>query len=452
MAKKLWSIPHDHYSAVGLGVGDPDDDGEREVVWGSGNSGGRGGSALMVGSPSTLAVEWHSDNSDGPYFTASGDVDHDGQGEIVVSSTGANDGYGGGTIYVYDAVTHALEWSVSQTNHIGETRQLGVAQLDSDPALEIIAGDYLFTAYSRLWIYDGSSQALEYDTQDFLTGWPAAFVTAELDQDGIDELVVGLTDGRVKVLHGATATVQWESGSLGMNIIDLDTGDLDGDGVIELAVLANTGVYIFSTASWAQEKFIPAGVQFGVKVVIANEDQAGPGELLLLTGDGYPGNAALQALNGVTYQQLWQRAFTGIYIRNLEAVDLDADGVQEIILSGGYKADFGNSGASYLAIGCHHYPLFWEYEMSGQRWGMIQDTHVADVDGDGQLEFMFGSSSAAQLSEITHRIITSQRTFLPAVTKPHPPRGIHGFVTKNGAPAGGIGVELRWLNGHTGPS
>ena len=67
--------------------------------------------ALYVGSWINQAVDWGSDDLDGPLYVAANDIDLDGQGEFVLASRSTTSGYEGGTIRVYDGLTHQVDWS-----------------------------------------------------------------------------------------------------------------------------------------------------------------------------------------------------------------------------------------------------------------------------------------------------------------------------------------------------
>ena len=117
----LWTLPVKSYTIGGIGVGDVNDDGITEIIWGADNSTLVGG-GLFIASWVNQTLLWHSDGMVGPLLVASGDIDLDGQVEIVMASVSASiiNRYNA-MIYVYDGATHQVEWSFS----VGDAAQSG---------------------------------------------------------------------------------------------------------------------------------------------------------------------------------------------------------------------------------------------------------------------------------------------------------------------------------------
>ena len=100
-----------------LESGDANNDGTNEILFGAGLS-STGRDVLIAGSWKGQSVQWVSEDLDGPFHVAAGDVDLDGREEIVMASYGSDSDYQGGTLKVYDGRTHRLEWSTPQRFHI----------------------------------------------------------------------------------------------------------------------------------------------------------------------------------------------------------------------------------------------------------------------------------------------------------------------------------------------
>jgi outer membrane protein assembly factor BamB len=180
-----WKSPDTNGDVEGIVVADSDGDGNLEITGGNGyryfqgyafqyRFKGEGG----VGSPPVYEQVWFSDNI-GPkaYGLGVGDIDGDGTKEIVV---GNQPGY----IWVFDGATRQVKWK----SELLGSDILGIAlcDIDQDGALEIIAGQGGYqgkadftSAYTEphIIIIDGKTKAVEakLGEQDYLElGFQAA--------------------------------------------------------------------------------------------------------------------------------------------------------------------------------------------------------------------------------------------------------------------------------------
>ncbi|MBM4248041.1 MAG: hypothetical protein FJ149_01120 [Euryarchaeota archaeon] len=180
-----WKSPDTNGDVEGLVVADTDGDGGPEITGGNGyryfqgyafqyRFRGSGG----VGSPPAYEQVWFSDNI-GPkaFGLGVGDIDGDGKREMVV---GNQPGY----IWVFDGATRQVKW---RTGLLGsDILGIALADLDGDGAQEIIAGQGGYqgkadftSAYTdpHILIIDGRTRAVEavLGEQDYLElGFQAA--------------------------------------------------------------------------------------------------------------------------------------------------------------------------------------------------------------------------------------------------------------------------------------
>lgn len=407
----LWAIPNPEHGVFGIGVGDSNNDSVDEIIWGAGLT-SSGKDALFVGSWVTQTVDWGSDDLDGPLYIAAADVDLDGQNEFMMASYSTTSGYEGGTLRVYDGATHQIEWSTVVNDSYFNIYQMAVGQLDTDPALEIIiGGDNWYD--TRLQSYDGINRSVEWTSPALgdYGGPPRAMALLDLDNDSIDEIVIGLSGQNVQVYHGASNIVQWDSGALDGYIQDLAVGDIDGDGIQDIGVLTSQSVYLFEAGTWTTK--LHRLVTGGELVTIAEADLVSQGSLVLITTDDGT-HHTIQAWSGPEFSVRWQRSLGEVYLKDLSSADLDLDGIRELILMGS-EGIYG-SAESILWIGSYTYPPFWEYKNKGA-WGSINSVALSDLDSDGQLEFLFGSDSLIQIDEISMSTVDIYLAILPIVRK-----------------------------------
>ena len=392
----LWSITNPEDGVSGLAVGDTNNNGTNEIIWGSGLY-TTGRDALIIGSWVNQLVEWQSDDLDGPLYIAANDVDIDGQGEFVLASRSTDNGHGG-TIRVYDGQTHLIEWSTQVSYAPFDIYHLEIGQLDLDDALEIVIGGKYYPN-TVLQSYDGISRSMEWQSPDLgdYAGpdeMPGEMILNDLDKDSVDEIIAGMSTQHLQIFHGASDIVEWDSGALNGVIKDLAVGDIDGNAIVDIGILTDQSVYVVEAGTWTQKLNRP--LTGGKALTIAIPDLGSDGSLVLITSDGGM-NGILQAWGGPEYSVKWQHSLGDTYINELTSADLDSDNYQELILMGGVETPWYVT--NMLWIGSQNHPSFWEYK-SDQNWGSVNSMAVSDIDSDGQSEFLFGSSALIQIDEI----------------------------------------------------
>ena len=221
---ELWNVKNPDHGVTDIAVFDADHDGRLELLWGAGWS-DTGPDYLHVHDLGTLADEWSNTDFEGPFDAVDvGDVDSDGQLELVAASYRSNSGYGDGLISVYDAGTHALKWQSSANTLNGAAwtgiHALHIANVDADPQPEIlVATDKLYDG--ALYIIDGKTHAVEHQ-YFFDTGAPlSALDVADLNGDGKPKIVAGnniadtgATGVYIYVIDPANGSVVWKSPGL----------------------------------------------------------------------------------------------------------------------------------------------------------------------------------------------------------------------------------------------
>jgi hypothetical protein len=433
---KLWSIPNPNWGVSGLAVGDTNNDGSAEIVWAS--------DTLFVGSPKTQSVLWRSPSMGAENAVTGGDIDQDGHSEIVVATDGQIGLDQGVYLRVHDGATRRFLWSSPIITPASKPGKLEIAQLDGDDALEILLySPAAYSAFGTLSAVDGVTHEKEWQMPVEAGIYPIAATSANLDQDPASEIIVGRSNNHLQVLDGDSHLMSWDSGRLPAAILDVETADLDGDGVIEIVALTAAGLHVYGTDTGMQEnELLRAG---WTHMALANSDLAGAGEVLVLSKDG-SNTWLLEAFNGLGLTPLWQRTIKDAELFDIYTADLDSDGFEEFVLAGSYRFNGGSYFSSLLWIGSQNYPCLWETQLSGKHGGAFDHAAAADIDADGKLELLLGGWNV-QVNEITTATRNTLLTYLPAVAKPRPGRGIHGYVTYNGQPAANVALELRYYDG-----
>ena len=260
------------------------------------------GTEYMDGDNDTRTYGVFSASGFGPYWSppAVGDLDHDGVQEIVGAT------WESGLLYVWDS--HDGAWS-------GWPKSLAIgghtpphtwsapvlADVDGDGHLEIFinAGQYTFAFHddgTELADGDGdpsSDGVLLVMGQSANYGTPAV---ADVDRDGIPEIIVGSRDGNLYVVHpDGTPLPGFPFASGGEITNSPAVGDLDNDGWKEI-IFANSVYQVFALNANLEQ---PPGWPQAANM---NLDYDASPALADMDGDGYL-DVVLCAGNGTVY--LW---------------------------------------------------------------------------------------------------------------------------------------------------
>ena len=387
---------------------------------------------------------------------ATGDLDLNGTEEIIQASNGSTNSSNTSLIHIYDGQSYELLWSIAESFQ-PSIPYVNIAQLDSDEAPEI-----LIARGNILRSYDGMTHALEWQTDPFYFD-SNTIVIEDVDNDQVDDIILRISTGtpnyeiRVLILDGSSNTILWQSNPFDSAIKDIAAGDLDGDSQAELAILAQNGVYVFKTDTWTQILLKPLSYESlleGSHVAILPEDAANQGKLLTFTRINSSTEAQwFQVWDGNTFKLEKSISFSRDLNLDIDVLDVDLDGFQEIAFTGYMYEDRGGIQLyfithSIILLGSLTYPEFWVYQ-NALLWGQIESLAAADLDMDGEGELLLGTSSVMQVNEIIKTPHYYERLYLPAITggKDAIP-GIYGRVTQNGVSAAGIQLDLRFFDGY----
>lgn len=401
----LWTITNPGAGIQGMGIGDSDNDGIADIWWGSGQT-SASGDQLMVANSASRTLVWRNRDYEGPFFTAAGDIEQNGTVELVAVSTTMNDGNRGGVYLVYDGITFREE--MTRTTQVNPSAFI-MAQVDDDPVLELVIGGRAHgAANGYVEVIDGSSRQTQWTRNNVGNGEIVALKAANIDTDSRQELFIAAPNRRVYVHDGASNTTEWEGGPYSSAIVDLEIADADNDGILELGVLTEENLYIYSSQSWALEKTIAINQDgyTGSQVAAGNHDGIGNGEWLItgvkpltesLTTPHLSYDSRLQVLDGSTYSQTWESLLPGVTVVELLTQPGSEDRTGRFYVGGYQQPGMDGEPPTYLGIA--------EYDDSGATplynneayWGNLYSMSFADIQQDGRLELFIGTLSLYQL-------------------------------------------------------
>ena len=394
------------------GVGDVDHDGYDDVVVGApGYSSSTGRAYLYGGTAAGLATvattTWTGGTAGDLYGTGVanvGDVDGDGEPDLVIGAPGVTGSTGAAYLYRGTAsgpsttVTSTLPGGSLGSSFGGILAAVGDLNNDGYADLAVGAPNYS-TNRGRAYVYLGSATGYS-TTAHMMTGGNASEYAAsalagagDVNSDGYDDLLVGgygynANQGRVRLYLGSAAGVssvasQTLTGIAAANFgagVD-GVGDVNGDGYDDIVVGAATegflgaahvylgagsGVATSATVSWSGPE-IASG--FGARVSRAGDTN----------GDGYP-DILVGAPGDHTFTgsvSLYESSATGpgATVRTF----LEGDSTNSYFgLALAALGDVNGDGYGDVAIGA-------PFEGGGDGAFYVHHGYVIDDDGDGAL-------------------------------------------------------------------
>ncbi len=379
---------------------DIDQDGQLEIIVGTtactGSACAKTASRRIVVMDSTGTIRWWREPG-APIRSspAVGDIDGDGDYEIVVTIGGDVYDFMDGGVVVYNHLGTELwryntyDYYPKDGKHDGVFSSPTLCDVDGNGYMEIIFGGW----DQRIYMLDHTGTPLWYDLwwpgpgfYDADTVWDTA-ACADLNGDGEQEIIIGadITGGNYMPDGTPTQDGGWlyvfDSGGhvLARRFIpeavysSPAVGDLDGDGDLEIVV--GTSWYWWDVHGRKSQPYVYA---FDTSHLFSDRPYYDPSKLPNLPG--------------------WPRPTTYPGFSSPALADLDGDGDLEIIIGSGdpYTTASGDPipGAGKIHV-WHHtgeamtgwpvHPLNWQ----GFDASIISSPTVADVDNDGQLEILF---------------------------------------------------------------
>lgn len=388
--QEISSIQNSDHGVTRIAVGDPDQDDALEVIWGAGYS-SSGPDYLYVVDISSSLIEWKSIDTDGPLSAVDvGDVDDDGNIEIVMASYSSNSGYSDGVIHCFDAVTHELEWEIRDVPGLTIWRginSLRIGDVDQDGQTEFVIATAA-TYNGLIQIYDGRTHTLERQSPSYSGEIFTSMEIGDVDGDekieivtGSDREHTGATGVYVRVFDGITGNLEWQSIGLDTywgGVYDIHLADVDADTRTEIiASLGDTWVYVFDGVSHVLQNMSSAPVR-----AIASDDVDRNGENSILVGrlDG-----KINLLNGLTFAPEATFSVSDMPINCLRPADIDQDGSTEWLICTANRL---------LVFSPATENILWQSKDYKSDFGGYNQVAVGQIDGDINQEVVAGNKSS----------------------------------------------------------
>ncbi len=323
-------------------------------------------------------IKWWYDVNDASFGqSAAGDIDGDGFLEVVFGCY-RNDS----TVYALNANNGSLLWKYNTHSSFGEgCNDVApiIFNIDDDPTLEVIVPS---SCNPKTFCFNGPSGTIKWECNT--RGSDSPPVIADLDQDGILEIVHGEFGGYVKCINALNGIEKWELP------VDLNSWiqtaptvvDLDQNGVLDFVVGTwnfdgYDSVYAFRGDNQSRLWAYPIHDYIYHGTAVADLDMDQKPELVI---GSY--NDSLYCINGENGTTNWTYKANGGYIGSPATIaDIDADGICEVVFVSGYKVyALSNTGT-----------LKWQYTIPNYEQS-FRGVAIADINDDNFSDIIFGTT------------------------------------------------------------
>ncbi len=347
------------------------------------------------------------------------DVDNDGHQEMVVGTDGGTDwdNVTHGYLYIYDLKTQAEEWKSAD---IGAVTALDAANLDADPALEIVVGLetseiglFNTTMFGKLLLIDGASHNVEKTGLNL--GVITSIYVADINADTTLEIVAGydynmsiniatfvMTAKGGIIVYDPNLAIKYNSTGWGASVV-VALENMDADPAIEMVALGMKSVDLISGAydgnmssfEWSANKPIEKGTipfiswNFMSAFAVGDFDADGITEVFIgdcgnATGSPtYTGNVTIMTQElGAKHKITGIGGVQSILVANVYGTGMD-------IIVGVMDTNDGENSTGKFLVYDSTYTELWHSETIGA----VMMLAAADINGDSKVEIIVTSNT-----------------------------------------------------------
>ncbi|MBI3099149.1 MAG: VCBS repeat-containing protein [Planctomycetes bacterium] len=206
---------------------------------------------------------------------------------------------------------------------------------------------------------------------------------ADLDADGIRDVVVAAEDGTVYALSGENSALIWNCATRSERLRSPVCGDLNADGTVDVVVSSEPGgVFAISGRDGHRLWIYTVGGESRATPVLGDLDRDGTPDVVMGSGSG-----GVHAISGRTGTRLWLAQLPSRVANRPALADLDEDGTVDVVVSGDSGQVFWISGRD----GSELRPPATIYTRANTDAQGRSSPAMADLDGDGFQDCIVGS-------------------------------------------------------------
>jgi outer membrane protein assembly factor BamB len=362
----LWWYQLDAPSFGSSAVGDIDEDGFLEIVFGTYFNdehiyalNGEDGSLLW-------SYDTGGCNDASPVIA---DVDLDGHLEVVIPASSPS------MVYCFNGMTGAVEWSRSTGASNCIDSPPAVADVDNDDKPELLLG----TFYGNVFCLNGEDGSIRWQknlgSNSYIQSDPAIL---DVNEDGQLDVVIAQFAGdcRVYTLWGNNGSILWYS--------DVPTdymyhgcsfADLDEDGRPELVIGSyDNHVYVLNAEDGSLAWQYIASYYIGAPTSLGDLNNDGHLEVVFVSYN-------MLGVLSYTGSLLWSATTGGNMFRGAALSDVDGNGILDVV--------FGSEDGILRALKGSTGQVLWTCDLEAHYGNVYEIDHapvIADLNNDGQLE------------------------------------------------------------------
>jgi hypothetical protein len=324
-----------------------------------------------------------------------GDVDGDGDLDIAVGNTGVDN------VLCLNGLNNGLGTSFTcEAFGTGEDTTFGVAlgDVDSDGDLDIVTGN---KGQNAVYVNDGGGRFPPY--APYYRPWPGGerVVVGDMDGDGALDLVTP----QAVYLNDGGGHFDWPGATRSFGLLastSVALGDVDGDGDLDVAVAGGENVIYLNDgmASFPISRTFCSRWDPTTSVALGDMDGDGNLDIVESNEQGVPHAVCLNDGAGNFDWPGAIRSFglePGSHPQDIAVGDLDADGDLDVVV-GNYndvvaEEEIGEQNTIYLNDGTASFPITRTF---GTGLDATKSVALGDMNGDGALDIVVGNYSWGQ--------------------------------------------------------